>query len=121
MKAKEIAFTCYPITNVVRSRRFYEKTLGLKPSHVFKGHGVVWIEYDIGHGTLALAHGKVFPKPTAKGVHLAIEVADFPQAIRHLKRKKVKFLWPVMETSCCSMAGIADPDGSQIIIHKLKK
>ena len=52
MKAKNIAFTGIPVTDIKRARAFYEGVLGLKASGEF-GDGV-WIEYDIGADTLAI-------------------------------------------------------------------
>ena len=32
LKVTEIAFTCYPVTDMARARKFYEGVLGLKPT-----------------------------------------------------------------------------------------
>jgi catechol 2,3-dioxygenase-like lactoylglutathione lyase family enzyme len=53
MKAKRIAFTGIPVTDMKRARAFYEGVLGLKVSSEF-GEGV-WVEYEIGPDTLAIA------------------------------------------------------------------
>ena len=54
IKYKEIAFTCYAVTNMARARKFYEGVLGLKPTVVFgEPGGMQWTEYDIASGTLA--------------------------------------------------------------------
>jgi len=46
-----IAFTVYPVTDMARSRSFYEKVLGLTVSHNFRDD---WVEYDIGGSTFAI-------------------------------------------------------------------
>ena len=51
MKATNIAFTGIPVTDMKRARDFYEGVLGLKPSEDFSEG--VWIEYEIGPGTIA--------------------------------------------------------------------
>ena len=53
MKAKKIAFTGIPVTDIKRARAFYEGVLGLQVSGEF-GEGV-WIEYEIGPDILASA------------------------------------------------------------------
>ena len=35
LKVTEIAFSCYPVTDMARARKFYEGVLGLKPTMVF--------------------------------------------------------------------------------------
>jgi catechol 2,3-dioxygenase-like lactoylglutathione lyase family enzyme len=45
-----IAFTVYPVTDMARSRNFYEKVLGLSTSETF---GNEWAEYDVGGSTLS--------------------------------------------------------------------
>lgn len=45
MKINEIAFSCYPVTDMERSRRFYEGVIGLEPTMDHLGDGVHWVEY----------------------------------------------------------------------------
>src|SRR5688572_8295398 len=87
IRYKGIAFTVYAVTKMARARRFYEKTLGLKPTRVLSKN---FVEYDIGPGTLVVASApKQFP-PSKKGTSAALEVRDFPATLAHLKKKKVK-------------------------------
>ena len=55
MQVTEIAFSVYPVTDLKRARAFYEGTLGLNPGMVYEGEGVGWIEYEIGHGVVAMS------------------------------------------------------------------
>ena len=48
MKFKEFSFASYAITDVKKSRAFYENVLGLKATSVFEGEGYAFIEYEIG-------------------------------------------------------------------------
>ena len=118
MKAKQIAFTGIPVTDMKRARSFYEGVLGLKVSSEF-GEGV-WIEYEIGPDTLAIASVGDQWKPSEQGTSVAIEVEDFDGAIKSLKQAKVHFAAEDIESPVCWMAVVQNPDGNKIIIHKLK-
>ncbi len=59
LKVIEIAFSCYPVKDMERARKFYEGALGLKATVVYGTPGAMqWTEYDIGAGTLALGAGR---------------------------------------------------------------
>ena len=120
LKVIEIAFSCYPITDVARARAFYEGLLGLKPTmdHDMgdKGH---WLEYDIGPGTLSLGKYDGF-KPTSDGCTVGLEVEDFDTAVKAMQDAGVKITMGPMETPVCHMLMICDPDGNPLIIHKRK-
>lgn len=118
MKAKKIAFTGIPVTDMKRARAFYEGVLGLKVSGEF-GDGV-WVEYEIGPDTLAIASLGDQWKPSEDGTSVAIEVEDFDAAIKSLKQAKASFASEDIESPVCWMAVVRDLDGNKIIIHKLK-
>ena len=121
LKATEIAFTCYPVVDMARARKFYETVLGLKPTMVIgETGGMQWTEYDIGSGTLALGCGAPDWRPREDGCSLALEVENFDQAIAHLRAHNVKFKLEPMPTPVCHMAFIYDSEGSLICIHKRK-
>ena len=119
LKINEIAFSCYPVTDMARARKFYEGVLGLKPT-MQEGQpgGMQWTEYDIGNGTLSIGAGVSGWKPTAEGCSVALEVEDFEAAVAHLKASSVKFRMEPFATPVCQMAFIYDPDGNAICIHK---
>ena len=121
MKVIEIAFSCYPVTDMARARKFYEGVLGLKPTMAEgEAGGMQWTEYDIVNGTLALGAGQPDWKPTSSGCSVGLEVDDFDGAIKHLKEQGVKFHMEPFETPVCRMAFINDPDGNAVCIHKRK-
>src|SRR5436190_2013310 len=92
IRVTEIAFSCYPVTDMARARRFYEDVLGLKATYVVGGTGAMqWTEYDIANGTLSLGAGAPDWKPRADGCSVGLEVEDFEVAIAHLKANGVKF------------------------------
>lgn len=119
LKISEIAFSCYPVTDMARARKFYEAVLGLKPTMtVGEPGGMQWTEYDIANGTLSIGAGAPGWKPTAEGCSVGLEVEDFDAAITHLKASGVKFHMEPFATPVCRMALIYDPDGNAICIHK---
>lgn len=121
LKVTEIAFSCYPVTDMARARRFYEGVLGLKPTMVVgETGGMQWTEYDIGPGTLALGAGAPDWKPRSDGCSVGLEMEDFDAAIAHLRAHQVQFTMEPFPTPVCRMAFISDPDGNTICIHKRK-
>jgi predicted enzyme related to lactoylglutathione lyase len=119
MKVTEIAFSCYPVTDVVRARQFYEGVLGLRAtSTVGEPGGMQWTEYDIANGTLAIGCGVPDWRPRPDGCSVGLEVEDFDAAIAHLRANGVKFKLEPFPTPVCRMAFIHDPDGNTICIHK---
>jgi predicted enzyme related to lactoylglutathione lyase len=120
MKAIEIAFICYAVTDLQKSRNFYERVLDLKPTSVFEKDAMGFIEYDIGSSTLAIGAGADQYKPSTTGAIAALEMENFEIAIQELKDRKVKFAMQAADTGACHMAMIEDPDGNKIMIHKRK-
>jgi predicted enzyme related to lactoylglutathione lyase len=119
LKVTEIAFSCYPVTDMARARKFYEGVLGLKPTMVVgEAGGMQWTEYDIGPGTLAIGAGPPDWKPRSDGCSVGLEMEDFDAAIAHLRANNVKFRMEPFPTPVCKMAFISDPDGNTICIHK---
>jgi predicted enzyme related to lactoylglutathione lyase len=115
----EIAFTGTPVTDIKRAREFYEGVLGLKPA--MESAGGMWVEYEIGNGTLGIGcHGDVW-KPSPDGTCIAFEVDDLDAEIARLKSRGVKFAMDAMPTPICHFAIICDPDGNKILIHKRKE
>ena len=118
MKVKEIGFVGIPVTDIARSRRFYEGILGLKKSGEFmEGQ---WIEYGVGSGTLAIANTGEYWRPSDQGTSAALEMENFDEAIAELKAAKVPFVVEAGESPVCWMAVVQDPDGNKLMIHKLK-
>ena len=119
LKVTEIAFTCYPVTDMARARSFYEGVLGLKATYlVGEPGGMQWTEYDITNGTLSIGAGAPDWHPRADGCSVGLEVEDFDAAIAHLKGSDVRFKMEPFPTPVCRMAFILDPDGNTICIHK---
>ena len=112
-----MAFTVYPIVDMVRPRRFYERVLGLTQTCNYQDE---WVEYDIGPGTFAITTTEMGHLPGAKGAVVAFEVDDLDMFLNALKEQAVPFVADVFETPVCRMAVIEDPDSNHIVIHKRK-
>ena len=117
MKITELAFTCYPVTDLRRARAFYEGLLGLKPTRVFGDDTKAWIEYDLGPNTLAI--GNLVPdwQPGRTGGCVGLEVEDFDAALRELRDGGASVQGPI-QTPVCRLAVVADPDGNTLLIHR---
>ena len=119
LKVTEIAFSCYPVTDMARARKFYEGVLGLKATYlVGESGGMQWTEYDIASGTLSIGAGAPDWHPRADGCSVGLEVEDFDAAIAHLKASGVQFKMEPFPTPVCRMAFIYDTEGNLICIHK---
>ncbi|MES2594568.1 MAG: VOC family protein [Verrucomicrobiota bacterium] len=113
MKITEFAFIGYPVTDMSRARAFYEGVLGLTCTTQREAS----CELEVGPHTLLLGCGPML-KPSSDGPALALEVADFDEAIAHLKQHHVTFLGEPFQSPICRGAFILDPDGNRIGIHK---
>jgi predicted enzyme related to lactoylglutathione lyase len=114
---KEIAFTGSSVTDMKRSRAFYEEMLGLKPSEEMADGK--WIEYQVGSGTFAITN--INPQtPNGLGTSIAFEVDDIDAAVRKLQESGVRFLFDKSETPVCWIAIVYDPDGNKVVIHQRK-
>jgi predicted enzyme related to lactoylglutathione lyase len=120
LKVKEIAFFAFPVTDMARSRKFYEGILGLKVSMEHTtASGSAWVEYDLGGTTFALGQNPDW-KPSKEGGSVAFEVENFDDAVAKLKDAHVDFYMEPFETPVCHMAIVRDPDDSPVLIHKRK-
>ena len=113
----DVAFTAYAVTDLARSRKFYEEVLGPKPTMLKEG--MPWVEYAVGNSTLGIGVSEKW-KPSRDGASVALEVTDFDEAIAHIKSHDVAFEMGPLETPVCHMAVLRDPDGGKICIHKRK-
>jgi predicted enzyme related to lactoylglutathione lyase len=114
---KEIAFTVYAVTDMKKSKEFYEGVLGLVPSTEFNSPN--WTEYNIGSGTFAIGQSPEW-KPSQDGATIAFEVDDFDAFTAKLKEKNVTFKMEPNSFPTCDMAVIKDPDLNNVLVHKRK-
>lgn len=115
---KRIAYTMYPVTDMVRARRFYEEELGLVMTSNYGPDQ--WVEYDPG-GCFALTT-MVPVRPSADiGGAVAFEVDDVVALTDELKHKGVTVTQEVRDTPVCQMSVVLDTEGNAVILHQLKR
>ena len=118
MKVQALAFVGIPVTDMKRARAFYEDVLHLQVAEeMMDGQ---WVEYSLGNNTLAIASVGPQWTPSDQGTGAALEVENFDEAVKWLKDHQVAFAVEGYESPCCWMAIVQDPDGNNIVIHKLK-
>ncbi|MGH7952595.1 MAG: VOC family protein [Limisphaerales bacterium] len=122
MKINDIAFFAYAVSDMKKSRAFYEGTLGLKPNSEYDGSGNPnWVEYDIGAATLGIGCAPGMWEPSPKGASAALEVENFDDALATVKTKNIPVVMGPHDFPSCRMIVIADPDGNRLTLHKRKK
>jgi predicted enzyme related to lactoylglutathione lyase len=117
MKILEFAFIAYPVTDESRARAFYEGILGLAPAMEMRDGDQFWIEYEVGPHVLGIGN-EPFMTPSSNGAQLVLEVADFDEAIAHLKSHGVVFAMEPFVMPHCRAAIIHDPDDNRLGIHQ---
>ena len=122
MKINDVAFFAYAVSDIKKSRAFYEGVLGLKPNSDFDGSGNPnWVEYDIGAATLGIGCAPGMWEPSSKGASAALEVENFDDALATVKVKNIPVVMGPHDFPSCKMIVIADPDGNRLTLHKRKK
>ncbi len=120
MPFTEVAFTCYPVTDLAAARAFYEGVLNLKVGMVTDmGEQGTWIEYELGAHTFGIGKSPGW-NPSADGPNCALETDDFDGTIAALKTAGASFRMDPFETPVCRMAMVLDPAGNTLIIHQRK-
>jgi predicted enzyme related to lactoylglutathione lyase len=120
---KKIAFTMYPVIDIVRARDFYENTLRLEVGNIYEHSDGIWVEYDLAEGgCLALTTLAKAVTPSANsGGTIAFEVENLNSTLKDLKEKGVQIILDKIVTKdVCSMAVILDSEGNSITLHQLK-
>ena len=110
----------YDVSDIRRSAEFYEHTLGLK---LDAWYGEGWVEFEIGSATLALyqiVRDEIGELSNSDGGAIAIAVEDVQAAVDEMRAKGVKIVFEGGESPVCHFAGIADPDGNPIMLHRRK-
>lgn len=120
VQVTEIAFTCYPVTDMQRARRFYEGLLNLVPSSAYDVGPNSWVEYEVSGGTFSLGYMQGGPEPTTHGGVIALEFKQFESTVQVLKDAGAVFKMEPFETPACRMAVVRDSEGNSLIIHQLK-
>jgi predicted enzyme related to lactoylglutathione lyase len=111
-----IAFTVYPVSDMMKARRFYEHTLGLGVTYNYREQ---WVEYDIGAGTFAITTMDTGQVAGVRGAEVGFEVPDLDGFVEGLRGKAVQFVTDLFDTPVCRMAVIEDPDHNHIVLRRL--
>jgi catechol 2,3-dioxygenase-like lactoylglutathione lyase family enzyme len=114
---QELAFVVYPVSDMDRARRFYERTLGLLVETNFQNE---WVEYDLKGVTFAITKADAEHQPGAGGALVAFEVDDLEFVLERLRFLGVKLVKGSQTTPVCRFAVIHDPDGNELVIHQRK-
>jgi catechol 2,3-dioxygenase-like lactoylglutathione lyase family enzyme len=117
MRVERTDFVSVPVTDLERSTRFYEETLGLER---VPGHGS-WPEFRLGENlSLYLIDptniGQEFSGPHI--AHIALRVPDVEDVRRELEAKGIEFQGDTLDTGVCHMAFFHDPDGNALMLHR---
>ena len=113
----ELAFVVLAVSDMARSRAFYTGVLGLKETANWDDK---WVEFDIGHGTLAVTlAGKEMPVG-GSGVMVALEVTDLDAAVAALRESGFEPAGEPWDSPACRGLNLRDPDGYAILLHKIK-
>jgi catechol 2,3-dioxygenase-like lactoylglutathione lyase family enzyme len=106
-----------PVRDIEQAKHFYGEILGLRENPNSPGDD--WIEYETGNLTLAVmtphTHDYEF-SPLPPGT-LAFRVPDVAAAKATLEKAGVQVneMW---DSGACRGAGISDPDGNRILLHR---
>jgi predicted enzyme related to lactoylglutathione lyase len=114
---KHIAFTMYPVKNMARARKFYEKGLGLKLTKNFRE---AWVEYHLKNGAFAITTMSPIKPSSKAGGSIAFEVKDVDATIKKLKGAKATLKVPAFDTPVCRMAVLLDSEGNAFAVHAKK-
>jgi predicted enzyme related to lactoylglutathione lyase len=115
---KHIAFTMYPVKDMARARKFYEKGLGLKMT---KNYDDAWVEYHLSGACFAITTMAKAVKPaTNRGGSIAFEVKGVDAAVSKLRKHGAKQLVKAFDTPVCRMAILKDSEGNALMVHAKK-
>ncbi len=117
MKARDIDFVAYPVSDLKKSIEFYSDVIGLKLDHIFQD---AYAEFDVGGAAFAIGVHPSFTPGQTKGA-VAFNVEDIAAAVAELKSKGVEPASPVIDTPICRMVFVPDPDGNTFLLHEKPK
>jgi predicted enzyme related to lactoylglutathione lyase len=117
IEVERVDYVRVPVTDMEQAKHFYGELLGLAQNP--NSPGDEWVEYEAGNVTLAVmtphTHEYEFaPLPPAT---LAFRVPDVAAAKARLEAAGVEVdeMW---DSGLCRGAGISDPAGNRILLHR---
>ena len=137
MQIEGVDFFVYEVSDLERSVGFYRDVIGLTHLHTVPERG--WAEFEIGTAILALRGpqsgafyrakfgtkgGQILreqpwpAKPTPPRAAVALRIADVRAAVEKLRARGVLIVQEPFDSDVCHIAGIEDPDGNLIYLHR---
>jgi catechol 2,3-dioxygenase-like lactoylglutathione lyase family enzyme len=113
MTVSGIHCVCYIVSNMERSRAFYETHLGLKPTET---HGI-WCEYTLDDGA-SFGLVELPPDMQKPGGGVMFGVADARAMAAALTAAGVAGHGDMVVSPVCEMAWFDDPDGNGFAVHQ---
>ncbi len=114
MTIRGIDYIYYEVSDIAKSRDFYNNVLGLAVS----SESEQWVEFAVGTSTLGI--GSYGQSSTTGGTMVALAVDDVASAVEELKNKGVSVTMGPDDFPTCSMAIITDLDGNKLMLHHRK-
>lgn len=119
-KITKIAFFCYAVTNIKKSRQFYEGFLGLTSNSEYPAKDdVYFIEYDIDGVTLSIGASPDWPT-SQDGASVAFEVDNLEEWVVKAKENNIPIKNGPHDFPGCKMVVITDPDKNPLVLHQKK-
>ena len=117
LQVERTDFVSIPVTDLERSTRFYEGTLGLPK--IPGDHA--WPEFQLGENVSVYLMDPTNIGQQFAGPHtapLAMRVPDVAETRAALEAKGVQFHGDILDTGVCHMAFFSDPDGNALMLHR---
>ena len=112
-----VDFLMVSVTDVERSKAFYENVLGLEPSKQWGSMPAY--EYETGSLTLAICDMTAFGQEHSVNPQpIAFKVDDVKAMRERLEAEGIEFRGETIDSGVCLMAIFADPDGNGLMLHQ---
>lgn len=106
-----------PVTDIEQAKHFYGNLLGLSENPNSPGED--WIEYEAGNVTLAVMtpHTHDYEWTPLPPATIALRVRDVAAVKAALEEAglEVAEMW---DSGACNGAGVSDPSGNRILLHR---
>ena len=114
---ERVDYVRIPVTDMESANRFYGEVLGLKRNPSSPGED--WVEYEAGNVTLAVMtpHTHDYEFAPLPPTTIALRVPDVAKAKAKLAAAglEVDEMW---DSGVCHGAGVSDPAGNRILLHR---
>jgi predicted enzyme related to lactoylglutathione lyase len=119
MKILKLAFFGYGVSDIPKSRKFYEGFLGLKSNDEFPaGDDKMFIEYDLPDGnTLVVGKADAWPPGGDVGTCAAFEVDNVAEWSEKAKKENIPVQTGPHTFPTCDMIVLFDPDKNRVCLH----